>query len=173
MPDDSKITITKLDGALRQTETAITLWFYDGDPFSIQTLAAAATQVLQDVNQKRKGPPILPDLSFIKPEYHKEYYNALKAAPNFLKHADKDPDASISFDPTLNMHMLFEAVFNFGIITKQPRTPILNSMFHWVFVHHPSFFQSEQADLLRKSLPINDLLKLNRIKFFMQFTKGI
>ncbi len=171
-PNDSRITISKLDGALRQLETAITLWFHDGDPFSIQTLAAAASQVLYDVNKHRNGAPLLLDPSLIKPEYHKEYHKALKSAPNFLKHADKDPEDSITFDPNLNKILLFEAVFNFGIITKQPRTPIFNCMFHWFFTRNPQYFQTEQAEILRKSIPVNDLLKLDRREFFVALTKG-
>ncbi|SRR6266508_744311 len=171
-PNDSRITISKLDGALRQLETAITLWFHDGDPFSIQTLAASASQVLCDVNNHRKGQPLLLDPSLIKPEYQKEYHKALKACPNFLKHADKDPEASIAFNPTLNMILLFEAVMDFTAITKQRRTQIFDCMFYWIFIHNPKFFQSEQADLLRQSMPVNDFINLNKREFFIQFTKS-
>ena len=40
MTDNAKITVTKLDAARRQLRTAIRLWFEEGDPVSIHTLAA-------------------------------------------------------------------------------------------------------------------------------------
>ena len=53
-----ELTVTKLDAAKRQLETAIRLWFHDAHPVSIDTLAAAALQVLVDINTKRGGEPM-------------------------------------------------------------------------------------------------------------------
>ncbi len=52
------IQITKLDAVLSQLETAIALWFNDGDPLSIHTLASAAYQIIYDLNKHQKGPAI-------------------------------------------------------------------------------------------------------------------
>jgi hypothetical protein len=46
--------VSKLDAAKRQLETAIRLYFSDGDPVSIHTLTAAAYNILRDVT-KQKG----------------------------------------------------------------------------------------------------------------------
>ena len=42
----AEVTLSKLDVARRQLETAIRLYFYDGDFVSTHTLAAAACKVL-------------------------------------------------------------------------------------------------------------------------------
>jgi hypothetical protein len=44
--DETKITISKFDAARRQLNTAITLWFADGDPVAIHTLAYAAYEII-------------------------------------------------------------------------------------------------------------------------------
>lgn len=41
-----KIQVTKLDAVRRQLETAVILWFHDGDPVSIHTLTGAAYQII-------------------------------------------------------------------------------------------------------------------------------
>jgi hypothetical protein len=46
------IKISKLDAARRQLDTAIELWFHDGDPISIHTLTSAAFEIIQDLNKK-------------------------------------------------------------------------------------------------------------------------
>ena len=45
------IVIAKLDAAKRQLQTAIALFFDDGDPISIHTLACAAYDVIDDVKE--------------------------------------------------------------------------------------------------------------------------
>jgi hypothetical protein len=50
----AKITITKIEGARRQIEAATRLWFEDGDPVVIHTLAAAGHHVCHDI-VKAKG----------------------------------------------------------------------------------------------------------------------
>jgi hypothetical protein len=45
--------ITKLDAAIRQLDTAITLWFTEADTISIHTLACSAHQIIHDINQQK------------------------------------------------------------------------------------------------------------------------
>src|SRR5438128_1514480 len=66
--DLQKIQVTKLDAVRRQLETAIILWFHDGDPVSIHTLAAAAYQIIYDINAHRGGAPMMRDSEKIRPE---------------------------------------------------------------------------------------------------------
>lgn len=46
--------ISKLDSARRQLETAVRLFFVDGDPVSVHTLAAAAGEVLADLARQEE-----------------------------------------------------------------------------------------------------------------------
>ena len=160
------IQVTKINAVLRQLETAITLWFNNGDPISIHTLASAAYQILYDLNKHQKGPAMMPDSDLINPTMKDEWRRALRAWPNFLKHANKDPYKTIKFNPDINLFILFDAVMSYNAITKNKLPPILHTLFIWVFVHHPLGFQTEIADNLRKICPVDKLIKFNRARFF-------
>jgi hypothetical protein len=48
-----EVTVTKLDVAKRQIETAIVLYFAECDPVSIHTLCRAGYDVIHALNKKR------------------------------------------------------------------------------------------------------------------------
>lgn len=60
--------LEKLEAARRQLETAIKLYFADGDEVSIHTLGAAAYALIQDINKHRRGEPMLKDLHLLLPQ---------------------------------------------------------------------------------------------------------
>jgi hypothetical protein len=100
-PDLQKLHVTKLDAARRQLETAIILWFHDGDPVSIHTLAAAGYQIVYDLNMHRGGAPMMRDSPSIRPEYLLEWRKIMSRYGNFFKHADKDPKRTVFFPPRI------------------------------------------------------------------------
>ena len=53
------LPVSKFDAARRQLETAIRLYFFQGDPISIHTLASAAAQILHDLSRHRGGGELL------------------------------------------------------------------------------------------------------------------
>jgi hypothetical protein len=100
--------IDKLDAACRQLNTAIYLWFNHGDTVSIHTLACSAYQIVHDINCKKGGRDLLYDSLIFKDEYRQKAINHLKQDYNFFKHADKDPSATVEFDPIITeLFMLF------------------------------------------------------------------
>lgn len=111
-----KMTLEKLEAAWRQIDTAIMLWFNDGDPVSIHTLACSAYQIVHDVNRKVGGHELLYDSLIIKDEYRKEWIQTLKNPYNFLKHAKSDPFASILFDPEANETFIAFTCFGLEIL---------------------------------------------------------
>jgi len=89
--------ITKLDAARRQMDAAIGLYFDEGDEVSIHTLVGAARLLIANLSSAAKQETILE--KFIRPEKLLEFEKAIRAPQNFLKHADKDPDATLDLDP--------------------------------------------------------------------------
>ena len=59
------VSVTKLNAAERQLETAILLYFSDKDPVSIHTLCCAAYEVVHALN-KRQNSPIGPNDLMLK-----------------------------------------------------------------------------------------------------------
>lgn len=75
-----KVPISKIDAAKRQLETAITLYFQNGDPVSIHTLAAAAYDVLHALCKVRGIKCFFKDTSMIRKGKEKEYLAVVNAA---------------------------------------------------------------------------------------------
>ena len=88
---------------MRQLDVAIWLFFVDADPISIRTLAAAATSVLADLIEAKnpKGSwraKIVDDIGLPRATVQ----SIINEAPNFFKHANRDPDASFLFNDEEN-----------------------------------------------------------------------
>jgi hypothetical protein len=77
-------TIDKLDAACRQLNTAISLWFNNGDAVSIPTLTCSAYQIVHDVNRRSSETELLYDSIIVKDEYRREWVNNLKQGITFL-----------------------------------------------------------------------------------------
>ena len=103
-----RIKVTKLDAARRQLESAIVSYFNGGDPVPIHTLATSAREILSNLNTHRGGKPMYFDLEVIKPEYRKELRKKFRAAQNFFKHADNDPNGILNFYPESSIMSSFK-----------------------------------------------------------------
>ena len=79
--------ISKLDAAQRQLDCAIRLWLVDEDSLAIHTLAYAACCLLRDLFEGQKREVLR------KFEASQEFGKV----PNFLKHADRDPEYVLTF----------------------------------------------------------------------------
>jgi hypothetical protein len=78
MQSSKKELVTKLGAAQRQLDTALKLWFEEGDVVSIFSLAASAHQIIHDLNSKGKGDELLFDTLNIKDEFRREYIRHVK-----------------------------------------------------------------------------------------------
>ncbi len=116
----AKIILGKLEAASRQLSTAIELWFRDADPVSIHILACSAYQIVHDINSRRGGRDLLYDSLVIKDEYRREWIDRIKRAYNFFKHADKDPTASVEFDPTNNVFFIMYTCLGLELLGIKP-----------------------------------------------------
>jgi hypothetical protein len=98
-----EIKVSKLDAAKRQLETAIRLYFFDGDPVSIHTLTAAAYNVLRDITKRKGAEPVIfkgQVFDYVKPEHHEMFRAKISEAENFFKHADRDHEATVDLTNT-------------------------------------------------------------------------
>lgn len=160
------LLVQKLDAARRQLETAVCLHFSDGDPVSIHTLAWAAYTVVYDVNKKRGGSPTLVKDRFIatiKPEYRDEIKRGMNRARNFFKHAEKDPESELKFDPEQTDVVLFEACDLYRHLTGHI-VPNFLVYIMWFVIHNKRFFNppSPEIAVLVKRMQI----KLSRREYY-------
>jgi len=151
------LTVTKLDAARRQLNTAIELWFTDGDEVSIHTLAFAAHEIIHRAYRSKGLKDLLYDSESIKEEYRADINKALKQAAVFFKHANRDKleEVSISFTPEgtvlfilmsiIGLHRMGEALNDFE-----------QAFSHWHQLHRPSWF----AQPATNSIPVDVVEKL-------------
>jgi hypothetical protein len=121
--------ITKLEAARRQLESAIALFFQDGDSVSIHTLACAAYDVIDNVNRSRGGKEM-----FVKRRYiqlpGRMSRAALNSVQNFFKHADNDPDDELEFFPEMTEPFLVDACKTYMEMTGES-VPLFHCMMWW------------------------------------------
>lgn len=109
------VSIGKLEAANRQLDFAIHLLFSDGDAICIHTLAGAASILLTDLVEHHT-----PSKSWDRSAQQTnnlspiQYFNIIRNAQNFLKHAKDDPKAIFSFNEVETEELVMLAVMNSG-----------------------------------------------------------
>lgn len=157
-------TISKIDAACRQLESAITLYFQGGDIIAVHTLACAAHQIVHDINQHKNG-KYAPELLFnslnFKDEYRGLLIKHLHKGYNFFKHANKDPDPNgeIEFNPkSTEIFMLFaiKGLSYLGV----PNSNKMTAFMIYIRIHNPEFFTD---NILFEGIPIDTIKDLRRV----------
>jgi hypothetical protein len=89
----TKIRINKLDAARRQLDSAIRMTFAGEDPVAVHSVAAAGHRIIRDLCEQRGDiESYLRFTDWIAPGYENEFWTAMNASANFIKHADKDAE---------------------------------------------------------------------------------
>jgi hypothetical protein len=128
--------INKLDAACRLLNTAISLWFNDGDTVSIHTLACSAHQIVHDLNQQRGGRDLIYDNLNIKDEYRRETNRLLKRPYNFFKHAENDAFDSVELKPSLTELFILFTSIGLKKLGRQP-DPVLTAFDIYYVLRNP------------------------------------
>jgi hypothetical protein len=103
--------VSKLDAATRQLHMAIRLYFQDDDPLGVHTLVGAAHKILEDLSRKRGlGSSLQSNGMGVQTGHHASVLRAIKEAKAFLKHADRDPDAELTFHPDWTDFLMMDAI---------------------------------------------------------------
>ena len=85
--------ISKLDAARRQLLAALHIHWYLNEPIAVYTLAANSWEVCNSLLKKDEKIRILQEIVEVYGGTAKEIVGLINAPRNFVKHADKDPDA--------------------------------------------------------------------------------
>jgi hypothetical protein len=157
----SPIRVGKFDAARRQLRTAITLWFTDGDPVSVHTLAFAAYEIIHAISEKRD--PCRRDLLFdtliIKDEYRRDWNAHVRRYANFFKHADRDGDSVIEFRPILSEMFILYAIMG-RQLCGEPSSDEESTFLWWFQIHKPKFLTDSGKKLVTDAFPVEDLARV-------------
>ena len=105
--------VTKVDAGQRQLALAIRMLFNGHDPIAVHTLAGAASIIFTDLVEK-----LAPEFSWDRMAQEdsniaaQEYFQIVRKAQNYLKHAGDDRNEKLVFDPTDTESLIMLAVMN-------------------------------------------------------------
>lgn len=160
MIKENSLIISKLDSARRQLEIAIRLYFSDEDPISIHTLTAASYNVINDINKKSGMTPMFIKeqlLQNIQEDKRSEVRMLINKAENFFKHADKDQNESIEFNPEISELLIWDACAHYSRLTNE-NPPLFKLFNSWFIIQHTNIFNHENDDV-KKILDLSDTYK--------------
>lgn len=164
------LKFTKLDSARRQLETAIRLYFSESDPVSVHTLAGAANESLRDLTRHAGAEPMLKDqtLASIKPQFKQDVAKKLGEAQNFFKHADRDPEKVLSFDPGQTEILILDSCWAYRRLGGE-RLPVLATFELWAAITWASGFLTFPglAEALKRSH--RNIEGMSKREFFDEF----
>ena len=172
------IKISKLDAARRQLDCAIELWFRSGDPVSIQALIYNAHQIIQDVNEKRgneqQGTVLGMVQRHVKPEHVEEVVKLWKKPMNFVKHADRDPDGILEFNPDLAEIEMVLCLVGLGLLGEQP-SDVMRVLRLWHCLHKPELILDGANPVVRSfdANQIEDMRQVEKHEFLQIALQGI
>ena len=146
-----KVTLTKIGSAERQLREAIRLFFENRDPLATHTLVAAAGQVTADLLKAQGVPSIIRSGSMVKPEHRNHVLKTMFAPENFLKHADRDPDATLDFNTDVTAFFMLAALAEYELVAGK-RVPGTDVFMMWCFLRYPDLIaEGPQMDEVRKA----------------------
>lgn len=170
------IRISKLDAGRRQLRTAITLWFNGGDPVAIHTLAFAAYEVLHYLSQKRdpSRQDLIFDSAWVKTEFRRHWNQKVRKEANFFKHADRDGDSVIEFDPSFSEYFLLFAIVARSLC-GEPGSDEESAFLKWIYINQPHVLTEQGKDALTNHIPVEDIRYVRgrpKSEFFDCFLKA-
>jgi hypothetical protein len=158
MADGGKMLIGKLDAARRQLHAAIKEWFCGGDPVVTHTLACAAYEIIHAISLHRN--PNRRDLLFdtdnIKDEYRKEWKDHLRKPANFFKHADRDGDSVIEFDPRQSDGFIMFSILGLSLCRERSH-PFENTWIVWAHIQNPKLLTEKGRKAFAENIPVESL----------------
>jgi len=154
------VRLGKLEAARRQLETAIKLYFVDGDEVSIHTLTGAAYSLIRDINEHRRGEPMLKDLHlFLSDDLAREFRSYMNRPENFLKHADKDPDGIGEIEPRWTEVLIWEASRKYCEMTSETNK-LLITFILWFVARLPELKEQVENECLSQGFTKEHLARV-------------
>jgi hypothetical protein len=165
------VKLNKIDVACSMLDTSIELWFYEKDPISIHTLVCSSYQIIHDINKQVGWRDLLYDSLVIKDEYQKEMNKRLKESYNFFKHADKDKDDTIEFNPELSNTFIMFSCFGLKCLSI-PTNNVREAFVSYYALMKPEILKIDAKDKMIKIIDkdkINSILEMKRSDYLEIF----
>lgn len=168
---EGKLPVTKVDAAVRQLETAIKLWFSDGDPVAVCTLSFAAYEILYVLSKDSRKEPALMDMDSVRPEYQEAMQAEFRADPNFCKHTAKDPHEVRYLTVRNHPVIILDAIRMYKCLGLAER-PIFHTFQSWLWLSMPDIFVKRPQDVLGDRVNIASILVAGKQAYYNHALPG-
>ncbi len=171
---ENRILISKLDSARRQLETAIKLFFANGDFISIHALSYAAYTITRNLCDQMDKPESFTKWMHdnVSKAEHEGLTKAVNAAGNFFKHADRDPKTILEYIPGQYEIFLVFAVKQYEAITHEMTQPM--SVFKiWHLTHHPESIVKNDVKKPPSESELKRLSEMDKREFYERISKAL
>lgn len=155
--------VTKHSAAQSQLETAIQLWFNEGDPVAIHTLAVAAHDCFNALVKNATGKPSEIE-TWIKTK-SKGFQKRILEAQNFFKHGQKDLKATFHHVPIYSEMLMMECVKCYERLNGK-RNALMRVFTNRFLFEHPETIEENFREHFMKNIGFNSLADSSRLQFF-------
>ena len=160
----SVVRLTKEYAALEQLKSAMFLWFHEGDPVSIHTLAAAAHDCFYWLVKHENEESILRQWMS---EQSKGLQRRIADAQNFFKHGHKWLKRQVSYPVIYGELLMLDSVVCYGILFGIDDIPgILRLYFVRFMLEHPGVLDGDLDGMFLERDVIEELTPSSRKEFF-------
>lgn len=166
------LKLTKIEAARRQIESAIWLWFLDGDPVSIHTLTSAAHRTLVELANLWETHAWPATAGYFPKQSARQRRMRMEDASEYFKDVKEEETYEVSAQWTeLN---LFDAVMAYSNLAPDRCGSALMSTFVVRFgVERPDLFVEDAFSLLErkvsKTFKLERLEQLSKLEFLKEF----
>jgi hypothetical protein len=163
------VVVNKVESAGREIETAIWLWFNEGDTVSIHTLADAAWGVILDIYHVRKWKWPIPFDNIPKGKGDnapKKLMKKIREAGTYGKHARHDHHLDYEYNEIFIESYLASAVAAYGRLREPKRDGLLTLFSFWFAIRNPTLV--EFLPVIPESLDVERIRQGSRTEYFRE-----
>ena len=148
-----KIRVSKTQAAQRQADAAIRMLFSGEDPVAVHTLAMASFRVLRDLATHQGSNSFLKNTELlIRKGEEQRFWSGMHSFANFLKHADRDPDAiKENIDEKVNDAILLFVTELYSTLGND-LTPEMRALKYWFIGKNPHLITDDAESKFLKEI---------------------
>lgn len=158
----------KLEAARRQIDAAIRMLLAQEDPLAVYAIAHSGFNILWDLSKRNGSEGFFKEIiDNIRPGKEGKFRAELNKTWNFLKHADKDSDASLkNVSEELNETILFMATQLYNGL-GQKLTPEMLVVLCFFSALHPDFMlDTNPLKNFFQDLPVRQMPRHEQLELF-------
>lgn len=162
------MTVTKFEVAEEHLVIAIRLFFNEESEVSLYTLIRASHEILESLcKHNNLEDSILSEgiRLYVKPEFQKEVIRKISEAKGYFKHADRDPERALSWNPKVSEFFIWDATTLYRRLVKTQIPPEILIYLLWFRANHQNLW-NDSENLKDIIIQLDTLAGISKKEFF-------